>query len=70
MTDSELLQALDRLKATMIAVATGGPRIGNVQPEFAIGYDEVATELARRKIQNPLPYRDLWEWYGRGGPVS
>jgi hypothetical protein len=65
MTDRELLQALDRLKAAMIAVATGGPRIGQVQAEFCSGYDDVATELARRQIQNPLPYRDLWEWYGR-----
>jgi hypothetical protein len=65
MTDQELLKALDRLKATMIAVATGGPRIGAVQTDFAAGYDEVATELAERQIQNPLPYRDLWEWYGR-----
>jgi hypothetical protein len=65
MNDQELRQALDRLKATMIAVATGGPRIGTVQASFAQSYDEVATELLHRQIQNPLPYRDLWEWYGR-----
>lgn len=65
MTDQELLNALDRLKAMMIAVATGGPRIGAVQTDFATGYDEVVGELAHRQIQNPLPYRDLWEWYGR-----
>jgi hypothetical protein len=65
MTDQELLKLLDRLKATMIAVATGGPRIGDVQVDFASGYDEVALELANRQMQNPLPYRDLWEWYGR-----
>jgi hypothetical protein len=64
-TDEELIQALDRLKATMIAVATGGPRIGEVQHEFANGFDEVSTELASRQISNPLPYRDLWDWYGR-----
>ncbi len=65
MTDQELIQALDRLKATMIAVATGGPPIGAVQADFAERYDEIAAELARRQIQNPLSYRDLWEWYGR-----
>ncbi len=65
MTDQELLQKLDRLKAVMIAVATGGPRIGDVQEDFAKDYDEFATELARRQLENPLPYRDLWEWYGR-----
>ncbi len=49
----------------MIAVATGGPRIGAVQADFVQGYDEVARELAQRHIENPLPYRDLWAWYGR-----
>jgi hypothetical protein len=49
----------------MISVATGGPRIPQVQREFTGGYDEVSIELASRRIPNPLPYRDLWEWYGR-----
>jgi hypothetical protein len=65
MTDQEVIQALDRLKSIMIAVATGGPRIGEVQTEFVKDYDVLAAELARRQIKNPLPYRDLWEWYGR-----
>jgi hypothetical protein len=65
MTDDELLEALDRLKATMIAVATGGPRIDKFQHEFAKLYDAVQYELARRDLKNPIPYRDLWEWYGR-----
>ena len=49
----------------MIGVATGGPRIGEVQARFTQDYDEAAAELASRQIQNPLLYRDLWEWYGR-----
>jgi hypothetical protein len=65
MTDAELLQALDRLKGIMIAVATGGPRIGQVQSEFTDTFDQVSWELSSRNIPNPLPYRDLWEWYGR-----
>src|SRR5438270_13869312 len=65
MTDQELLQALDRLKATMIAVATGGPRIRDVEGEFSLLFDDVQAELTKRQIPNPLPYRDLWEWYGR-----
>ncbi len=65
MTDAELLNALDRLKATMIAVATGGPRIQAVQRDFATIFDVVAQELAQRGVANNLPYRDLWEWYGR-----
>lgn len=65
MKDQELLLALERLKATMIAVATGGPKIREVENEFGETFDIVAAELAARKIPNPLPYRDLWEWYGR-----
>jgi hypothetical protein len=65
MTDEELFEAVDGIKATMIAVATGGPRINEVQPEFAKKYDAVAKELSSRGVPNPLPYRDLWQWYGR-----
>lgn len=49
----------------MVAVATGGPAIETVQQEFADLYDTVAAELVDRNLPNPLPYRDLWEWYGR-----
>src|SRR5262249_8276373 len=38
---------------------------GDVEGAFARDYDAAATELRRRHIQNPLPYRDLWDWYGR-----
>jgi hypothetical protein len=64
MTTAELIQELDRLKALMIAVATGGPRIEEVQTEFARRFDDVTSELVSRGIENPLPYRDLWQWYG------
>ena len=64
MTTAELIQALDRLKATMISVATGGAQIGQAQSEFAEIYDAVALELSVRGMENPLPFRDLWQWYG------
>jgi hypothetical protein len=65
MYSDELIRGLDRLKAIMISVATGGPRIAAVQEEFVQLYDEVSRQLETRRIPNPLPYRDLWEWYGR-----
>jgi hypothetical protein len=65
MTRDELFQAVDWIKVTMIAVATGGPRINEVQTEFAKKHDEIADELASRGIKNTFPYRDLWQWYGR-----
>jgi hypothetical protein len=65
MTTQELLDALDKLKSTMTAVSTGGPRIDEVNAGYSQLFDQVDGELARREIANPLPYRDLWEWYGR-----
>jgi len=49
----------------MIAVATGGPRIENVNHQFQQAYADVAEVLARRGLENPLPYGNLWDWYGR-----
>jgi hypothetical protein len=49
----------------MVAVATGGPRIQNVDDEYRELYGKVASELARRRIDNPLTHASLWDWYGR-----
>jgi hypothetical protein len=65
MTDAELLHALDYLRNTMISVATGGPRIDDVNQQFQNTCMEVAAELAWRSIDNPIPYGNLWDWYGR-----
>ena len=51
MTTAELIQELDRLKGTMISVATGGPRIQEVQNEFAQRFDAVTLELSSRGIE-------------------
>jgi len=64
MTTAELIQELDRLKAIMISVATGGARIQDAQSEFAKVFDAVNLELSSRGIENTLPFRDLWQWYG------
>ena len=65
MTDAELLQALEQLRDTMTAVSTGGPRIQDTNDEFQRKYALVAAALARRGVPNPLPYGNLWDWYGR-----
>lgn len=65
MNDAELLAAVDQLKATMIAVATGGPRIDQVNSDYQEAYRRIADELERRNIDNPNPHSDLWQWYGR-----
>lgn len=65
MTDPELLALLDKLRSTMIAVATGGPRIEEVNHEYQQNYRAAADALVERGIENPLPYADLWQWYGK-----
>ncbi len=65
MTNSELIKALEYLRDKMIAVATGGPLIKDVNDQFQESYILVGEELARRGIKNPLPFGSLWDWYGR-----
>jgi hypothetical protein len=65
MTTQELLDSVGKLQSMMVAVATGGPRIDEVNAVYSELFDQVDAELNRRGITNPLPYRDLWEWYGR-----
>jgi hypothetical protein len=65
MTDEELIAQLDSLRNTMIAVATGGPRIAEPNEQYQRVFAAVAAELARRHIDNPITYGSLWDWYGR-----
>lgn len=63
--DRDLLDMIGKLRATMTAVATGGPRIDEVNHEYQQQYRVVADELEARGIENPNPYADLWQWYGK-----
>lgn len=65
MTDDELMAALEQIRNTMIAVATGGPQIAEVNEEYQRVFATVAADLSRRHIDNPITYGSLWEWYGR-----
>lgn len=65
MIDAEPLSMLDRLRSVMISVATGGPRIQEVNHAFQEDYRAVALELESRGIENTLLYSDLWQWCGK-----
>ena len=66
MPDSDqLLNAIEKQRALMIAVSTGGPRLDDVNPEYSKRHRAISAELARRGLENPVPYTDLWEWYGK-----
>jgi hypothetical protein len=64
-TDEELLSHVAWLRETMIAAATHTARIQDINDEFRNRYAAVAAALGRRQIVNPLPYGDLWDWWGK-----
>lgn len=61
----DLIKAIEAQKASMIAVATGGPRINMVNPEYEIRRQEIRPALDKLSIPDPNPYADLWSWYGK-----
>lgn len=64
MTDAELLEAFGRIHDMLVAVATGGPRIAEVNPAYQQLHVEVDAALRDRGFDT-LPFPDLWDWYGR-----
>ena len=65
MTDDELLQEVEAQRNLMVAVSTGGPRIQAVNEEYQERRARIQRELEKRGIENPNPYSDLWDWYGK-----
>jgi hypothetical protein len=65
MTDPELLKEVEAQRKLMIAVATGGPKIDNVNDQFIERRDRISEALKVRGIADPNPHDDLWAWYGR-----
>ena len=61
----EVLRQLGRMRNTMISVSTGGPRINDVNVEYMESYSHLTGQLEARGLKNPIPYADLWEWYGK-----
>lgn len=60
-----VLQMIERLKTNMIAVSTGGPRIQDVNTQYISTYQSLNQYFSALGLENPNPYSDLWEWYGR-----
>jgi hypothetical protein len=65
MTDNELLREIEVQRNLMVAVATGGPKIQEVNHQYAERRDRIRQELRIRNLKDPNPYGDLWAWYGR-----
>lgn len=64
-TKQDVLNLIERLKATMIAVSTGGPKIQTVDSEYKAQYALLDGYLKKLGANNPNPYKSLWDWYGR-----
>ncbi len=65
MTDEELIREIECQRGLMMAVATGGPRIETVNPEYLARRRRIQAELDTRGLVDPIPYWDLWAWYGK-----
>ena len=64
-SDKDLVDALEEQRNLMISVSTGGPRIQSVNKHYKDRQEIIETGLAERGTENPSPYSDLWEWYGK-----
>jgi len=65
MTDDELVTEVEAQRSLMVAVATGGPRIQDVNQQYVERRERIGAELRRRGLEDPNPHGDLWAWYGR-----
>jgi hypothetical protein len=63
-TVRELINELERQASLLTAVATGGPRIQDVQREYQDRRQRLFDALQRRGLEYPFPWQDLWQWYG------
>lgn len=61
----DLITTIETQKASMIAVATGGPRINEVNQGYEARRQKIKRALERLSTSDPNPYADLWSWYGK-----
>ncbi|MBU8920269.1 MAG: hypothetical protein KOO63_00260 [Bacteroidales bacterium] len=62
---SELRRLVGEQRKLMVEVAVGGPRIDDVNKEYQARRSEIRKLLAEIGAEDPNPFSDLWEWYGR-----
>lgn len=61
----ELVSEIEAQRRLMIAVSTGGPRIQDKNQEYQERRRKIRAALHRIGIDDPNPYPDLWDWYGK-----
>jgi len=63
--NNDLINEIEQQRNQMLAVATGGPRIDSVNGEYRERRAAINSALSERGIENPNPYGDLWDFYGK-----
>lgn len=61
----QLAEAVETQKNLMTAVATGGPRIKDVNREYEERRLQIRERLQVIGVEDPNPFPDLWTWYGK-----
>ncbi|WP_417549059.1 hypothetical protein [Methylophaga sp.] len=61
----DLVTLLEAQKSVMVSVSTGGARVEDVNTEYQSNQPEISEALRERGLDNPNPFKDLWEWYGK-----
>lgn len=62
-TKKDISDIIDYIRDTLIGTGTGKIRIQDVEKEFAEKMISYIDTLEKAKIQNPLPFNNLWGWY-------
>lgn len=62
---SNVIHEIERQRDLMISVSTGGPRIDTVNDDYRNRRDLIRRRLQELGLEDPNPFEDLWEWYGR-----
>lgn len=60
-----LKRDIEAQRNLMISVSTGGPRIQQVNEEYAQRRERIKLSLQTLNIEDPNPFTDLWDWYGK-----
>jgi hypothetical protein len=58
-----LLSEIQAQKALMTAVATGGPRMADVDDEYKTRRAQISAALAEVGLSDPVPFDSLWDWH-------
>lgn len=64
-TKENIIKDVEYLKNVMTSVSTGGQRIQEVDEEYQQKFNLVNKCLQRLNLQNPNPFKGLWDWYGK-----